>query len=421
MRRVLVAIVLALWALSALVQPSLAQVPITVWGYVYMPDGSPAAGASVTVSAGGVSKSTTTDSSGKYEVDLTVPSVPVTVTVTASKGSYRGSASRSNVQGVVRIDITLQPPPPPPPPPKKSTSLSLSTAKGEYVLGEVVTLNGTLSPAMSAEVVITLVCPNATRIRASVQSNSQGFFSFSFKPDRVGAWSAYAEYAGSGEYAGSRSNTVEFKVKQSAALSLFARAEPPDTVVVSGSLSPAAAGVPVMLFVSLDGGKTWLFLCNTTTNELGQYTVTLSVKVAGLMLFKAVFPGSDTLTRAETVQPPAIRLESPEEVSLRESLKACEASRASLAESLKVLNATNAKLQEDVRRLEGEVRALIEEQRTLKNTISTLSSENERLENSVKSYQVMLALAVPAASIASLAAGMFIGKRARKGGQQERH
>jgi archaellum component FlaF (FlaF/FlaG flagellin family) len=414
MRKALViGLIVLFFALSILLRLAPAQVPITVWGYVYMPDGSPASGASVTVSGGGASASTTTDSSGKYQVDLTVPSVPVTVTVTASKGSYRGSVTKSGVEGVVRIDVTLQPPPPPPPPPRKSTSLLLSTDKSEYVLGENVTLKGRLTPGMSVQITMTIVSPNSSTFRVNLQSNGSGIFSYTFKPDRIGTWSAYAEYPGSSEYEASRSDTVSFRVKQQASLSMLARVSQPGTVAISGSLKPAAAGAAIMLYISLDGGKTWMFLGNTTTNETGQFTTSLELRVSGLVLFKAVFPGSDLLTKAETVQPPAIKLESSEEISLRQSLMACESNRSSLMDSLKRLNATNAALRDNIKFLEEKVKDLESRRKELEDALDNLSSENKGLQGTLRNYVTIIAVAVPVTFVLGLAIGLLLGKRGK--------
>jgi len=51
-RLLLVETIMILGILIVCVEQISAQVPITVWGYVYMPDGSKAVGASVTVVAG---------------------------------------------------------------------------------------------------------------------------------------------------------------------------------------------------------------------------------------------------------------------------------------------------------------------------------------------------------------------------------
>lgn len=104
----MILILVLITLLATLTEKTLAPVPLTVYGYVYMPDGSLAPGASVTVSAGGVKKSTTTDSNDRYSVTLFLESTPATVKVTVKKGSYTGSATKSNVAGAVRIDVKLK-------------------------------------------------------------------------------------------------------------------------------------------------------------------------------------------------------------------------------------------------------------------------------------------------------------------------
>jgi hypothetical protein len=111
MRQKLLPIFLILLLSISVVSASAQGIPVGVYGYVYMPDGSPAAGASVTVSGGGDTAITTTDSSGQYHVVLTVSSIPVTVTVTASKGGYSGTASATG-EGTIRVDVRLSAPSP---------------------------------------------------------------------------------------------------------------------------------------------------------------------------------------------------------------------------------------------------------------------------------------------------------------------
>jgi hypothetical protein len=111
MRQKLLPIFLILLLSISAVSASAQGIPVGVYGYVYMPDGSPAAGASVTVSGGGDTATTTADSSGQYHVVLTVSSIPVTVTVTASKGGYSGTASATG-EGTIRVDVRLSAPSP---------------------------------------------------------------------------------------------------------------------------------------------------------------------------------------------------------------------------------------------------------------------------------------------------------------------
>ena len=398
MRKAVVALAFIIYLLvtMAILSPVSAQVPITVWGYVKMPDGSPAVGASVKVSAGGVSKTTTTDSKGKYKVDLTVPSTPVKVTVTAKKGNYRGSASKTG-EGVIHIDIVLKYSPPPS---KKSTSLELSAGKEEYIVGEVVTVKGCIKPAMKVTVTVTIVQPNGTSISNSVETEEDGTFTYSFEVDKPGVWKVYAKYAGSRKYASSTSPTVEIVVKEATQVTMNAIAVEPRKVIVEGILEPSLAGATIIIYVSLDEGETWLPICNTTTDETGHYRVELEFTVGGNMLFKAMFPGTENYTNCETEVPPAIKLPAPGEEEFRKK-------EEELNEKLTELKNENKQLKEKIEELTGELTETKKTLEELNTTLTTLKKTNEK-------YKTIAFIGTPLAAIASIAVGIVVGRKVAK-------
>ncbi|RLG48518.1 MAG: hypothetical protein DRN90_03430 [Thermoproteota archaeon] len=83
--------------------------PLVVYGHVYMPDGSPASGASVTVSCEEDVKSTSTDSGGYYQVTLTVTKSQ-SIKVVAKKGNLQASktVNAGPSTGKVQVDLTLR-------------------------------------------------------------------------------------------------------------------------------------------------------------------------------------------------------------------------------------------------------------------------------------------------------------------------
>ncbi len=101
---------LALMASSAGVSPARAQgVPVVIYGYVHMPDGSPAAGASVLATCDSDSGSATTNPQGYYQITLSIEGSQ-TVRVTARKGDL--SAVRyikvGEGTGKVQVNLTLR-------------------------------------------------------------------------------------------------------------------------------------------------------------------------------------------------------------------------------------------------------------------------------------------------------------------------
>jgi|GEM_PF-1047798 len=430
-RLLLVETIMILGILIVCVEQISAQVPITVWGYVYMPDGSKAVGASVTVVAGGISKSTTTDSSGKYKVDLTVASVPVTVKVTAKKGEYKGSASKSGVEGVVQIDVHLKkpsPPPPPPPPPKEKTTLTLQTPKDEYIVGDLVEVYGTIKPAMKVNIDIVITSPNGTKLKTSIQTMKNGSFSYEFRVDTIGVWKIYAIFAGNEKYKSSRSNTIKLRVKQLATIEISVLPAGPRQFTITGSINPPVAYVTVFIYVSLDGGKTWLLMCNTTTDKEGCFRIDLNTTVSGWLMFKATFPGTETLSYAETERPPMFKLVSEEEQRLKQEVeeltRELEAAKSRIEELEKNLKKANERAEELERKLKEahnktkELESLLEETKSevtrLSNELEEANSEITRLNSEVILYR-NLTFVLP---ILLLFIGVVIGYFLRKQGSR---
>jgi hypothetical protein len=187
-----------------------AQFPVAVWGYVYMPDGTPVAGALVTVSCEGESVSTISGSDGKYgPVTLTVSSTPVTVTVSASKDNYSGNASATG-EGVLRVDVYLSAPPQPSPPPSSppspapspapssasssspsstptastsASSVTITVSKISITPGEPIVVSGTIKPSRVSPIAIEFSLDKISWEKlVEVKSSSNGSYSYVWYP-----------------------------------------------------------------------------------------------------------------------------------------------------------------------------------------------------------------------------------------------
>ncbi|MEM2288767.1 MAG: hypothetical protein QW503_06740 [Sulfolobales archaeon] len=417
---ILLACVILLWMLApALTNIVKAQVPVAVWGYVYMPDGSPAAGASVSISGGGASASTSTGNDGKYgPVTLTVSSTPVTITVKASKGSYSGSASKTG-EGTMRIDVHLKAAPPPtptpspPPPEKRSTSLRIEASKEEYV-NEPVVLTGSISPAMSVEITIVVTKPDDSTLQARVNTDSQGRFRYEFTTDVLGLYRAYAQFAGNNEYKSSTSNTVEFYVKTRPTVDLYALASGPRQVRLGGSVRPAPEIIAtIMIFVSLDSGSSWLHLSNTTTDSEGRFTIDLRMSISGELLFKAVFTGTARLARAESTRPLAFRLVGEEEEQLNEQLEEMINELRRLEEENRQLRANITQLESNMSSLLNRFNEALEDLRGLEEAASRYKDEAERYGSEASQYRMLAMIGIPVSLAAGLAMGTVLGRKLR--------
>ena len=178
-------LVLGCYCMESVIAPG---VPFNVYGYVKDEQGSPVAGASVTVTSPIDQGSTATDSQGRYAVTLSVNGAGDAITVRATSGSNSGSASGTVPSGSssMRIDVTLHPPappPPPPPPPTPTSSVSLLLTKTAITPGESVTITGKVSPARAITVTIELSEDQVTwSYLAQVTSTSAGSYSHAWTP-----------------------------------------------------------------------------------------------------------------------------------------------------------------------------------------------------------------------------------------------
>ena len=300
-----------------IIPKSKAQIPITVYGNVYMPDGSPASGATVTVKAGGTSKTTTTDATGRYKVDLTVESTPVTVTVTAKKGDYKGSASKT-VEGSARIDVHLKAPPPPPPPEKPKVSIQIWCETTEVAVNSTVTVHGKVDKDI-AEVVVVVKNPKGKTYKNSVSVENRKF-DYSFKPNLTGTWTVYAMFEGNDKYGKSTSTSVKIQVKYPVFLSIQNIKVVEETISLSGSINPPIEDALIMIFISIDRGKTWFNIANTTTNTEGFFQLMLNLSVAGSLYIKALFPGDKYYIAAQDIKVTSIEPQAEEKNKVNETI-----------------------------------------------------------------------------------------------------
>ncbi|MBO3809554.1 MAG: carboxypeptidase regulatory-like domain-containing protein [Candidatus Brockarchaeota archaeon] len=291
-----------------------AQVPVNVWGYVYMPDGTLAVGASVSISGGGDSKSTITGSDGKYgPVTLTVSSVPVNIVVSASKDSYSGSASATG-EGTVQIDIHLSAAPPPPPPPpspppsRKLVSIQLSVPS-EAAVNASVRIIGKVNPSVS-QVYLKARDPKniLNEYRLSVALN--GSFSFDLTPTLLGVYKISAYFPGDSEYEPASTPEYPLQVKARSILNLTLS----PTVVVAGAENISISGrlyppsvQNVLLYYSLDNAS-WILFAELNAT-IGVFSMVWKPRFFGDVFIKAEWAGNDTYTgsvaygRFQTVLP----------------------------------------------------------------------------------------------------------------------
>jgi len=292
-------------------------VPVPVYGYISMPDGNPAGGASIKVSGGGASWSGTADNDGYYSTTLDVNAVPVTITVSASKDGYSGSASKTSQNGeALRIDVKLSaappptPPPTPPPAPKKSVSIELNVPS-EAAVNTSVRISGKVNPRVSP-VYLKVKDPKQALKEYELPVSSNGNFSFDLTPMLIGLYKVSAYFPGDANYQSASTPEYPLQVKAGSVLNLTVS---PTVVVagvenirVNGSLYPPSAQ-NVSLYYSLDN-VSWILFAEVDA-ATGVFSLVWEPRVFGDVFIKAEWTGNDTYMgstaygRFQTVLPSA--------------------------------------------------------------------------------------------------------------------
>lgn len=139
------------------------------------------------------------------------------------------------------------------PPSKGDSSILISVNPESSSVGENVTVRGAILPARQASVTLRYTRPAGLTFAASLKSESDGSFAYTFKPDESGSWTFSASWAGDTEYFGVTSAPVILDVKEPA---------PPSEVqflkqleaIPMGVVHMLAALLVVLLVLTLLGG-----------------------------------------------------------------------------------------------------------------------------------------------------------------------
>jgi hypothetical protein len=95
---------------------------------------------------------------------------------------------------------------------KEQSSISLSVTPSSARIGQSVTISGSISPGVSAQVTLTIKSPKGEST-VEVTSSGSGYFSYTISPDSTGMWYVQASWPGNDDYVGSSSGWVSFKVE----------------------------------------------------------------------------------------------------------------------------------------------------------------------------------------------------------------
>jgi hypothetical protein len=181
---------------------------------------------------------------------------------------------------------------------KLSSSLSCSVSSSSLMIGDSVTVSGSLIPALSSKIVtLTYMKPNGLTFTRTCTTNP-GDYIDTYTPDSTGAWSVRASWDGDTIYEGALSTEIEFTVSKissvltcsvSSSVIIFE-----DSITVSGSLSPKQEGITITLIYKKPHNDA--FSRTVTTDSEGFYFDTYEPYVEGIWSVNADWEGDETYT-----------------------------------------------------------------------------------------------------------------------------
>ena len=256
---------------------------VTIWGEI-----TPAVVAPVTIeyrlqgsASWSTAGTTTTLANGTYFFTWAPPSAGIYEVRARWSGTAIIEAATS---GVATVNVTVA---------KTPTTITCSVTPQQVSVWSLVTVSGLLSPAVAgAGVTIEITAPNGSTTYATVFVDSEGYYSYQFKPDDVGSWSLRASWPGNDQYASSSSSTCHLTVVK-AQSSLDVTCEPKSLIVgeqvqVSGVLTPPRPG---KVEVYVKSGAEWVLLGSFEVEPDGSFNTTFTAEASGFLTVKAVWPG----------------------------------------------------------------------------------------------------------------------------------
>jgi hypothetical protein len=137
---------------------------------------------------------------------VAIKGIPMNLHVVSSKEDV---IATGNVRPRVRV-VDLPPP--------SSSAISCSVSLISVQLGNSTTVSGSISPAVSGvQVTLTYTKPDGTTLVRTATSGTDGSFTDTYSPDKVGSWSVTVSWAGNDAYFGATSLAATFTVTESSA------------------------------------------------------------------------------------------------------------------------------------------------------------------------------------------------------------
>ncbi len=254
----------------------------------------------------------TTDEKGEYSLSTWfIENDTDDVQVTASKKGYFGATRTITVEagGKYTLNFQLQQKPwgtvkgrivgefa------KKNAELSLSLSSTSIQIGGSITITGSLSPSRSGRVSVYTSFGGSAFSELTEVDLSNGQYSCTFKPDRIGNYVVKAEWPGDDEYNSAASGTASLtvtKITPSISLSLSSTSvKIDDSVTVSGTISPFYGTTAITLTITGPSGTSQVPLTSTD----GTFSHTFVANAEGTWRAQASIPASENYNEASSTE-----------------------------------------------------------------------------------------------------------------------
>lgn len=93
-------------------------------------------------------------------------------------------------------------------------AVTLNLSSETVISGGSVTVSGEVQPRVALDVTLTYTRPDGTVLNRTVTSGSNGTFTETYSPDRIGNWKVRASFRGSGSSTGGESTLYAFQVQE---------------------------------------------------------------------------------------------------------------------------------------------------------------------------------------------------------------
>ncbi|MEM2126975.1 MAG: PGF-pre-PGF domain-containing protein [Candidatus Bathyarchaeia archaeon] len=187
---------------------------------------------------------------------------------------------------------------------KRLTTISIMIEPKEVMVGDEVAIRGSLTPAISAPVSLTIKRPDETVEKRASISGIDGGFNFKVKLNISGEWIFRASFPGDPKYEAAQSDPVKARVTK-IVTSIMIEVEPKEVIVgeeihIKGFIKPPISAIIILLVTKPDDTIEELA---TISGADGLYSKKVRIDKEGIWKITARFAGDQTCEASSS--PPA--------------------------------------------------------------------------------------------------------------------